>query len=155
MGDLYRHPYGRTITDADNVWFTMLTMNTNQVHFNYHFAKKTAFKKPLVNSTFTLALVAGMSVVDVSENAFANLGWGEIKLPNPLFVGDTVYADSEVLSKRESKSRSGVGIVGVRTKGYNQDGKVIINFTRTVMVYKKEHSPRQTLFPEPRLAAKK
>ncbi|MFQ5761526.1 MAG: MaoC family dehydratase [Candidatus Bathyarchaeia archaeon] len=148
IGDVYRHPYGRTVTETDNVWFTLLTMNTAQLHFNRHYAEQTEFKKPLVNSTFTLALVAGMSVMDLSENAVANLGWGDIKLPNPVFAGDTLYAESEVLEKRESKSRPHAGIVTVKTRGLNQDGKIVIEYTRTVMVYKREHSPRKNLFPQ-------
>lgn len=149
VGDVYRHPYGRTVTETDNVWFTLLTMNTAQIHFNNHLSERTEFRKPLVNSAFTLALVAGLSVSDLSENAVANLGWGEIKLPNPVFVGDTLYAESEILGKRESKSRSHAGIVNVRTKGYNQDGKLVIEYTRTFMVYKRGHSPRNGIFPTP------
>lgn len=142
IGDVYEHPYGRTIIDADNVWFTHLTMNTNPLHFDYTYAAQTEVGKPLVNSAFTLALVTGMSVIDISENAVANLGWDKVRLPNPLFVGDTVYAESEVLEKRESKSRSNVGIVHFRTRGYKQDGTVVVEFERTVMVYKRGTSPR-------------
>lgn len=144
VGDIYEHPYGRTIIDADNVWFTNLTMNTNPVHFDYAFAGQTEFGKPLVNSALTLAMVTGMSVIDLSENAFANLGWDKVRLPNPLFVGDTLYAQSEVLEKRESKSRQNVGIVSFRTRGYKQDGTVVIEFERTVMIYKRGMSPRRS-----------
>lgn len=140
VGAVLRHPFGRTIIDADNVWFTNLTMNMNPVHFDVHYASQTEFKKPLVNSTFTLALVTGLSVADL-DHAYANLGWDEVRLPAPVFVGDTVYAQSEVLEARESKSRPHVGIVKVRTTGFNQDGTTVITFTRTVMIYKRGHLP--------------
>jgi acyl dehydratase len=140
VGTVLRHPFGRTIIDADNVWFTNLTMNMNPVHFDAHYAAQTEFKKPLVNSTFTLALVTGLSVSDL-DHAYANLGWDEVRLPSPVFVGDTIYAQSEVLEARESKSRPHVGIVKVRTTGFKQDGTTVITFTRTVMVYKRGHVP--------------
>lgn len=142
VGEIYEHPYGRTITDTDNVWFTNLTLNTNPAHFDYAYAEQTEFKKPLVNSAFTLALVTGMSVIDISENAMANLAWDKIRLPNPVFVGDTIYAESEIISKRESKSRPNVGILHFKTRGYKQDGTVVIEFERTIMIYKRGHSPR-------------
>ncbi len=148
VGDVYEHPYGRTVTDADNVWFTNLTLNTNPAHFDYAFAAQTEFGRPLVNSAFTLALVTGMSVIDISENAFANLGWDKVQLPAPVFVGDTLYAESEVLEMRESRSRPAVGIVRFRTRGYKQDGTVVIEYERTIMVYKRGHSPRR-LRPRP------
>jgi itaconyl-CoA hydratase len=143
IGDIYEHPLGRTITTTDNIWFTLLTQNTAPIHFDHYYSAQTEFGKPLVNSAFTLALVAGQSVTDVSQNVMANLGWEEIKLPHPLFEGDTVYSRSEVLEKRESKSRPNVGIVKVRTDGYNQDGKVVITYTRSVMVYKRGHAPKR------------
>jgi len=148
VGDIYEHPLGRTIIDADNIWFTNMTLNTNPVHFNYQYAEKTEFKKVLVNSCFTIALVTGMSVTDLSQNAIANLGWENVKLPNPLFVGDTLYAKSEVLSKRESKSRPYAGIIKVKTWGIKQDGKVVIEYERNIMVYKREHAPTKDLFPK-------
>ena len=141
VGDVYRHPLGRTVTQADNIWFTLLTQNTAPIHFDAHYASQTEFKRPLVDSTFTVALVTGQSVADVSQNVFANLGWDEIRLPNPVFEGDTVYSQSEVLEKRESKSRTNVGIVTVRTTGFNQNGKVVITFRRTVMVYRRGCAP--------------
>jgi itaconyl-CoA hydratase len=141
VGDVYRHGLGRTITQADNIWFTLLTQNTARVHFDANYAKQTEFGRPLVNSTFTMALVTGQSVNDVSYNVMANLGWDEVRLPNPLFEGDTVYSSSEVLSLRESKSRPQVGIVTVRTIGTNQDGVPVITFTRTVMVYRRGFGP--------------
>jgi len=151
VGDVYEHPYGRTITDADNIWFTNLTLNTNRVHFDYAYAAQTEFGKPLVNSAFTLALVTGLSVIDISENAFANLGWDNVRLPNPVFVGDTLYAESEVLEKRESRSRPNVGIVRFRTLGYKQDGTVVIEYERTVMLYTRGGSPRRAR-PRPKFA---
>lgn len=141
VGDVYRHPLGRTITTTDNAWFTLLTQNTAPVHFDHYYASQTEFGKPLVDSTFTVALVTGQSVTDVSQNVFANLGWDEVRLPAPVFEGDTIYSQSEVLEKRESKSRENVGIVTVKTTGYNQEGTVVITFKRTVMVYKRQHAP--------------
>jgi len=149
VGDVYQHPLGRTVTTTDNMWFTLLTQNTAPVHFDHHYAAQTEFGKPLVDSTFTLALVTGQSVVDISQHVFANLGWDEIRLPHPVFEGDTIYSQSEVLAKRESNSRPNVGIVTVKTIGYNQDGKVVITFKRTVMVYKRGYAPQITrLAPE-------
>ncbi len=141
VGDVYQHPLGRTVTTTDNLWFTLLTQNTAPIHFDHHYAAQTAFGKPLVDSTFTLALVTGQSVTDISQNVFANLGWDEVRLPHPAFEGDTVYSQSEVLSARESASHPDVGIVSVRTTGYNQDGVVLITFKRTIMVYKRGHAP--------------
>lgn len=149
VGDVYQHRLGRTILAADNVWFTLLTQNTNPIHFDSAYAAKTEYGKPLVDSTFTLALVTGQSVMDISQNAMANLGWDEVRLPNPLFEGDTVYSRSEVLEKRESKSRPSVGIVRFKTIGFKQDGTVVIEFKRTVMIYKRGHVPGDHL-PEPR-----
>lgn len=143
VGDIYAHPLGRTITQTDNIWFTLLTQNTNPIHFDEVYAGQTEFKKPLVDSTFTLALVTGQSVTDVSQNALANLGWTDIKLPAPVFDGDTVYSYSEIVSKRPSKSRPSVGIVSINTYGYNQDGVVVVEFKRTFMVYKKEFAPNR------------
>src|SRR5262249_41062991 len=129
------------ILSADNIWFTLLTQNTNPIHFDHTYAEKTEFKRPLVNSTFTLALVTGQSVADLSQNAMANLGWDEVRLPNPLFDGDTVYSYSEVLETRESRSRPSVGIVKVKTVGVNQNGDPVIEFKRTFMVYKRGFTP--------------
>ena len=142
VGDIYEHPLGRTVTTTDNAWFTLLTQNTAAIHFDRHYAEQTEFKRPLVDSTFTLALVTGQSVTDVSQNVFANLGWDEVRLPAPVFEGDTIYSQSEVLEKRESRSRKNVGIVIVKTTGFNQDGKVVITFKRTIMVYKRDYAPR-------------
>ena len=142
VGDVYQHPLGRTVTTTDNIWFTLLTQNTAPIHFDQHYAAQTEFGKPLVDSTFTLALVTGQSVIDISQNVFANLGWDEVRLPHPVFEGDTIYSQTEVLEKRESKSRSNIGIVTVKTTGYNQDGKVVITFKRTIMVYKQGYAPQ-------------
>ena len=149
VGDVYQHPLGRTVTTTDNIWFTLLTQNSAPIHFDHHYASQTEFGQPLVDSTFTLALVTGQSVTDVSQNVFANLGWDEIRLPAPVFEGDTIYSQSEVLETRESRSRPQVGIVTVRTLGYNQRGEVVISFKRTAMIYKREYAPR---IPRPALA---
>ena len=142
VGDVYEHPLGRTVIDADNIWFTCMTMNTNPIHFDGEYASRTEFGRRLMNSCFTLALVTGQSVTDLTQNAVANLGWDEVRLPNPLFEGDTVYSRSEVLETRESRSRPTVGIVRVRTTGVNQHGVPVIEFQRTFMVYKRGHVPR-------------
>jgi acyl dehydratase len=140
-GDVYEHPLGRTVIAADNIWFTCVTMNTNPIHFDAEYSAKTPFGKRLVNSCFTLALVTGQSVTDLTVNAVANLGWDEVRLPNPLFEDDTVYSKSEVLETRESRSRPNVGIVRVKTIGMNQHGTTVIEFTRTFMVWKRGHVP--------------
>ena len=142
VGDVYRHPIGRTITDADNVWFTLLTNNTHQVHFNADYASRTEFRQTLVVSTLTLAIATGLSVEDVSQNAVANLGWDEVRLPAPVFVGDTLYAESTVLEARASKSRPDNGLVRVKTRGFNQKGTTVIEFERTVLVYRRGKGPR-------------
>src|SRR5688572_4098803 len=141
VGDVYEHPLGRTVLPTDNSWFTLLTQNTAPIHFDAHYAAGTEWGRPLVDSTFTLALVTGQSVTDVSQNVFANLGWDEVRLPAPVFEGDTIYSESEVLEVRESRSRPEVGIVRVRTTGSNQDGVVVITFVRTLMVYRRGHGP--------------
>ena len=141
-GDTYQHPLGRTVTTTDNLWFTLLAQNTAPVHIDHQYASQTEFGKPLVNSTFTLALVTGQSVTDISQNVLANLGWDEVRLPHPVFEGDTIYSQSEVLGTRESSSRQNVGIVTVKTTGYNQNGQIVITFKRTVMVYKRGHAPQ-------------
>jgi acyl dehydratase len=141
VGDHYRHPIGRTITETDNVWFTLLTNNTHQVHFNVDYASRTEFKQPLVVSTLTLAIVTGLSVGDVSQNSVANLGWDKVRLPKPVFIGDTLYAESEVLETRPSKSRPSNGLVRVRTRGFNQRGETVIEYERTVLVYRRGAKP--------------
>jgi acyl dehydratase len=140
VGQIYRHPLGRTVTQTDNIWFTLLTVNPNPIHFDEVWAAQTEWKKPLVNSAFTLALVTGLSVGDLSKNA-VNLGWDKIRLPHPVFEGDTLYAQSEVLETRASQSRPHQGIVRFRSLGYNQDGTVVIEYERTILVYRRGHVP--------------
>jgi itaconyl-CoA hydratase len=147
VGDVHRSRLGRTVSEADNTWFTLLTMNTNQIHFNVPFAKGTEFGAPLIVSTLTLAIVLGLSVADTSENAAANLGWGDIRLPKPVFAGDTLWAESEILAVRESKSRPNCGIVGLRTRGINQRAEVVIEFTRSFLVFKRSAPEVADTFP--------
>lgn len=150
VGDLYRSRIGRTISEADNTWFTALTHNTNQVHFNQAFAEQTRFGRLLVNSCLTVALVTGLSVPDTSENGTANLAWTDIKLPSPVFVGDTLWAESEILETRESQSNPDVGIVGLRTRGINQRGETVIEFRRTFMAYRLSSPQAAGSFPAAR-----
>jgi acyl dehydratase len=147
VGDVYRSRLGRTVTEADNVWFTCLTMNTNQNHFNDAFAERTPFGRPLVNSCFTLALVTGLTVPDTSENAAANLEWTDIRMPLPVYVGDTLWAESEVLDVRPSASRPSMGIVRVRSRGVNQRREVVIEFQRAFLVYRGDADEVAAGFP--------
>lgn len=149
IGDVYRHPLGRTITETDNIWFTLLTMNTNPMHFDNRYAEQSEFGQALVASTLTVAIVAGQSVIDTSQMAFANLGWDEIKLTHPVFVGDTLYAESQVLDLRDSQSRPHGGIVTIRTRGLNQDGIQVVSWKRTFFVYKRGAEGAKSPFPEP------
>jgi acyl dehydratase len=141
VGDMYEHPLGRTVLPTDNSWFTLLTQNSAPLHFDRHYAAQTSWGQPLVDSTFTLALVTGQSVTDISQHVFANLGWDDVRLPHPVFEGDTLYSRSTVLATRPSGSRPDVGIVRVRTEGYNQDGDIVIHFERTLMVYRRGCGP--------------
>ena len=150
LGDVYRHPLGRTITEADNTWFTLLTMNTNQNHFNEVYASRLPVgNKIIVNSGLTVAIVLGMSVIDVSQNAIVNLGWTDIKMTHPVFVGDTLFAESKVTGLRESSSRPYAGIITCLTRGLNQDGDQVISWERSVMVHRAD-SPQvaEQWFPE-------
>jgi itaconyl-CoA hydratase len=140
VGHTYEHRPGRTITENDNIWFTLLTMNTHPLHFDNEYASKSEFGKPLVNSCLTLSIVVGMSVSDISQKAIGNLGWNDIKLSAPVFNGDTLYAESTVIAKRESTSRPTQGIVTVKTLGTKADGTVVISFERTVLVPKRGHA---------------
>ena len=140
VGDIYEHRPGRTVSETDNTWFTLLTMNTHPVHFDAAYAAKTEFGRPLVNSCLTLSIVAGMSVSDLSQKAVANLGWDKIRLTEPVFAGDTIYAESEVLEVRESKSRPTQGVVTVRTTGKKADGTVFMTYERSFLVPKRGHA---------------
>ena len=148
VGDVYRSRVGRTISQADNTWFTLLTHNTNQIHFNAHYSAQSEFKKPLVNSFLTLAIVTGLMTPDTSERGMA-LGIKDVTLTHPLFEGDTLYADTEVVAARESKSRPGWGIVTLKQRGFIQDGTVVLVMTRIVMVPKRATAAGAS-FPEPR-----
>ena len=140
IGDVYEHRPGRTITETDNTWFTLLTMNQHPLHFDKEYGAKTEFGKVLVNSCLTISLVTGMSVSDISQKTIANLGWDKVRLSGPVFIGDTLYAESQVLSKRESNSRPNQGIVSVETKGIKQDGSVVISFERSMLIPFKGHA---------------
>jgi acyl dehydratase len=139
VGDVYEHRPGRTISEADNTWFTLLTMNQHPLHFDFEYAKKSEFGKPVVNSCLTLSIVAGMSVSDISQKTIANLGWDKIRLTSPVFIGDTLYAESEVLALRESKSRPTQGIVTVKTTGKKADGTEFMSYERTMLIPKRGH----------------
>lgn len=141
VGDIYYHPFGKTVTEADNHSFTLMTQNVAKTHVDRNFAAATEFGKPLVNSTLTLALVTGQSTIDLSMNVFANMGWDEVRMPNPVFEGDTIYSRSKVLATRESNSRPNLGLVTVATEGFNQEGKIVIRYRRTFMVYRQGHLP--------------
>ena len=147
VGDVYQHPLGRTITEADNTWFTLLTMNTNQNHFNAEYASHSPLGRIVVNSGLTVAIVLGQSVSDLSQTAIVNLGWKEIVLSHPVFVGDTLYAESIIVDKRESGSRPYAGIVTARTRGLNQHGDECLSWTRTIMVYRRSAEYDKGWFP--------
>jgi itaconyl-CoA hydratase len=140
-GDVFEHRPGRTVLDVDNTYFTLLTLNIQEVHFDAAYAAKTEWKKMLVDSTFTLALLTGMSVRTVSAKVVANLGWDKVKATHPVFAGDTLYAESTILSKRDSKSRPTQGIVTVSTRGINQNGIEVMSFERTMLVHRRGQSP--------------
>jgi itaconyl-CoA hydratase len=140
VGDIYKHPYGRTITETDDVWFTNITMNLNPMHFNEAYAAKTEFGERLVNGLVIIASSVGMSVIDISQNATANLGYDNIRHHAPVFHGDTIFAESEVLSKRESDSRDHVGIIETELRAYNQHDDLVLALERTPMVLKREHA---------------
>lgn len=140
VGEVIRHPIGRTVTATDNAWTTLIAVNTNPIHFDAHYSAQTEFGKPLVNSPLTLAIVTGLSVADISRYA-VNLGWDEVRMPAPVFEGDTIYAQTEVLSARESKSRPSMGVVEVKTTGFKQDGTVVMTFRRSILVYRRGYVP--------------
>jgi itaconyl-CoA hydratase len=141
VGDIYYHPFGKTVTQADNQNFTLTTQNVSKTHVDANFGARTEFGRPLVNSAFTLALVTGQSTIDLSMNVFANMGWDEVRMPAPVYEGDTIYSRSKVLALRESNSRPNLGLVTVATEGYNQDGTIVLTYRRTFMVYKKGFLP--------------
>lgn len=147
-GAVYRHPLGRTISETDNTWFTLMTMNTNQLHFNTQYAERSEFGRTLVVSTLTLAIAVGQSVTDVTQNAVANLGWNDIKMSHPVFAGDTLWSESIVVEKRESKSRPHAGIVTVRTRTLNQDAQEVCSFMRTFLVHKRGSAQLEGMFPQ-------
>lgn len=147
VGDVYQSRLGRTVTDADNIWITLLTNNTNQAHYNAVYAQQAGLKGCIVNSALTLAIVAGLSVTDVSENGI-NLGWKDIELPAPVFPGDTLYSQSEVLAVRDSATRPHMGIVTVRSEGINQDGICVVRYVRSILTWKRAHAPSTRLFPD-------
>lgn len=147
-GDVYQHPLGRTVSEADNTWFSLLTMNTNQAHFNTEYAARSEFGRPLVVSTLTVAIAVGQSVTDLTQNAFANLGWDDIKMTSPVFAGDTLWSESIVVEKRESTSRPAAGIVTVRTRTLNQDAVEVCSFLRTFYVHKHGAEQLQGIFPQ-------
>ena len=148
VGDIYQHPLGRTISEADNTWFTLLTMNTNQIHFNAPYAQRSEFGRLLVNSTLTVAISVGQSVTDLTQNAFANLGWDDIKMTAPVFTGDTLWSESLVTERRESKSRPHAGIVTVRTRALNQDAVEVCSYLRTFYVYRRGAEQLENIFPQ-------
>ena len=139
VGDIYEHRPGRTITETDNIHFSLMTMNSHPMHCDAAHAAKSEFGQLLVNSGLSLAIVLGMTVNDVSAKAIANLGWKDIKLTAPVFCGDTLYAESEVLEVRESKSRPTQGIVTTRTRGFKQDGTMVMEFVRMSLIPKRGH----------------
>jgi len=141
VGDVYRHAHGRTVSETDNTWFSLLTNNPHDLHSNADYAAGTEFGRPLIVSTLTLAIVTGLSVPDISQNAVANLGWDDVRMPAPVFAGDTIYAESEVLDVRPSASRPGQGVVRVRTRGFNQRDETVITYERTVLVYSRAARP--------------
>jgi itaconyl-CoA hydratase len=147
VGDVIEHRPGRTLLEVDNTYITLLTMNSAQIHFDHNYVAHTEWKRPLMNSLVTIAIVTGMSVHSISQNAVANLGWDKVRMPNPVFAGDTLYAETEITGKRESTSRPTQGIVTVHTIGTKVDGRTgesgikVIEFDRTVLVYKRGHGP--------------
>lgn len=147
-GAVYQHPLGRTVTENDNTWFTLLTMNTNQMHFNSQYAQRSEFGRPIVVSTLTVAVAVGQSVTDVTQNAIANLGWDHITMPHPVFAGDTLWSESVVLDKRTSSSRPHAGIVTVKTRTLNQDGQEVCSFRRTFLVHRRGSEQLENLFPQ-------
>lgn len=155
IGDVYQHPFGRTISETDNTWLTNLSLNTNQNHFNAHFAKQNPITdgEVIVNSGLTVSLVLGLSVIDMSQNGVANLAFTDIALSHPVYVGDTLYAESICTGLHDSKSRPYAGVVSMHTRGLNQDGDVVASWNRSVMVAKRSSGIGQNYFPEAKAGA--
>ncbi|MGF6282863.1 MaoC family dehydratase [Pseudomonas silensiensis] len=148
VGDVCKHRNARTVTTYDNMMFTLLTQNPAPLHLNHEYAKASGHERMPFNSTFTLALVTGQSVADLTPNVMTNLGWSEVRLPAPAYEGDTIYSESQVISLRESSKHPQAGIMALKTTGYTQEGVVVIEFIRTVMIYKAGGAPIQPR-PEP------
>lgn len=144
VGDRCEHRNARTVTEYDNLLFTLLTQNPAPLHLNRDYARQAGHERIPMNSTLTLALVTGQSVADLTPNVMTNLGWSEITIPAPAYEGDTIYSESTILSLRESLKRPAIGIVEIRTIACNQDGVVVLAFTRTVMMYRRGHAPMVT-----------
>ncbi|MDS2174015.1 MaoC family dehydratase [Nesterenkonia sp. CL21] len=143
VGAVYRHAPGRTVTEADNVGFTTLTMNTQSLHLDAHWAAQQPFGRPLVNSMFTLSTLVGASVAQLTQGTIvANLGFEAVSFPHPLFHGDTLYSESEILDTRPSGSRPGQGIARIRHRGRNQEGTVVAECVRSVMLWVSEEAHR-------------
>ncbi len=140
VGDVYEHRPGKTVTEYDNHLFTLLTLNTHPLHFDAEYGKLTEWGRNLVVSPYTLSLLIGMSVSDLSQKTIANLGMDEVRFTAPVFAGDTLYAESEVLEVRPSRSRPGQGIVTVRTTGRNQADVVVCTFKRSMLIPAKGHA---------------
>ncbi|MDR7101179.1 MaoC family dehydratase [Croceicoccus sp. BE223] len=143
VGDVYEHRPGRTITQNDNIWFSLLTMNQHPAHCDEAFAARTEFGKCIVASPLTVAIMTGQSVSDVSQKSVANLGWNDIKMVKPVFAGDTIFSETEVLSKRESAKRPEQGIVTIKTIGKNQHGEVVCTFERVMLIWKRGFGPME------------
>ena len=138
IDDIYEHWPGRTITDTDNIWQSLLVMNTHPLHINVEYGKKTEFKKNLVSSLVTFGIINGMTVNILSAKAIANLGWDKVRLTHPVFVGDTLYAQSKIIDKRLSKHHPSRGIITAEVKGFNQHKDTIISFERSFLVPTKD-----------------
>lgn len=147
LGAHYQHPLGRTVTEPDNTWFTLLTMNTNQMHFNRHYAERSEFADRIVVSTLTVAIAVGQSVMDLTQNAIANLGWDDIRMTHPVYAGDTLWSESVILGKRPSASRPHAGIVTVKTRTLNQSGKEVCSFRRIFLVHRRGAEQIADMFP--------
>ena len=140
VGATYKHAPGRTITEADNTWFTAVTMNTQALHLDAAWSATEPFGERLVNSMFTLATLIGLSVSQLTQGTtVGNLGFSEVSFPSPMFHGDTLYAETTILDKRNSKSRPGQGIVTFEHRGYNQDGKLVAKAVRQAMMFDSSH----------------